>query len=295
MSQTEATPRTLKLGAVSLAAIADRPHPDRRDQVPAAVPTSDPPLYRLALRLRAPQRDMRLYDSCRPVSGVVTTWGTAELIHVRFPKALLPLPQERIGQVVGKRLPGWTGVGALLADFVIRLHEEAEGYRPSDAARLGGVLLDLVSAVLTHELEAAGIASPAPHEPAPDSLMPRLRAFVERHLSDPGLSPDSVAAAHQISTRYLYKLFQDHGLTVAGWIRRRRLDHCRRDLADPLLRSRPVHAVAARWGFPDAAHFGRVFRAAYGVPPGQYRRMALSGGGAVRESSTAVRGRSTTS
>jgi AraC-like DNA-binding protein len=33
-----------------------------------------------------------------------------------------------------------------------------------------------------------------------------------------------------------------------------------------------VSAIAARWGLVDPAHFSRRFRAAYGVPPLEYRR-----------------------
>jgi AraC-like DNA-binding protein len=33
-----------------------------------------------------------------------------------------------------------------------------------------------------------------------------------------------------------------------------------------------VSAVAARWGLTDPAAFSRLFRAAYGVPPLEYRR-----------------------
>nr|WP_243274742.1 helix-turn-helix domain-containing protein [Streptomyces albus] len=66
-------------------------------------------------------------------------------------------------------------------------------------------------------------------------------------------------------------------MTVAAWIRRQRLEHCRRDLADPRLRDRPIHAIAARWGFPRPGDFTRAFRAAYGIPPRDYRRMAVNG------------------
>jgi AraC-like DNA-binding protein len=59
---------------------------------------------------------------------------------------------------------------------------------------------------------------------------------------------------------------------VAGWIRQRRLERCRTDLADPLLRTMPVSAIAARRGLPDPAHFSRLFRGAYGQPPADYRR-----------------------
>ena len=33
-------------------------------------------------------------------------------------------------------------------------------------------------------------------------------------------------------------------------------------------------AIAARWGLTDPAHFSRAFRAAYGLPPSEYRREA---------------------
>jgi transcriptional regulator GlxA family with amidase domain len=52
---------------------------------------------------------------------------------------------------------------------------------------------------------------------------------------------------------------------------RRRLELCRRDLLDPLQRERPVAAIGARRGLANAAHFNRLFRAVYGLPPAQYR------------------------
>jgi AraC-like DNA-binding protein len=71
---------------------------------------------------------------------------------------------------------------------------------------------------------------------------------------------------------------------VADWIRRRRLERCRRDLLDPALRAEPVAAVAARWGLTNPAHFGRLFRDAYGVPPSAYR--TINGGSDLRDAET---------
>ena len=106
------------------------------------------------------------------------------------------------------------------------------------------------------------------------ALLTRIQAFIQQRLGDPELSPGVIAAAHHISLRYLHKLFQEQGTTVAGWIRQRRLEACRRDLADPALASRPVAAIAARWGYPNASHFGQVFRTAHGMPPQEYRMWA---------------------
>jgi AraC-like DNA-binding protein len=99
----------------------------------------------------------------------------------------------------------------------------------------------------------------------------RIRAFIEQHLADPELTPAAVAAAHHISLSYLHRLFQREEVTVAAWIRRQRLERACQDLADPALRSTPVYAIGRRWGFPRAADFTRAFRAAYGVPPSDYR------------------------
>ena len=49
----------------------------------------------------------------------------------------------------------------------------------------------------------------------------------------------------------------------------------RDDLADPVNAALPVSAVAAKWGLADSAHFSRVFRRAYGLPPGEFRRACL--------------------
>jgi AraC-like DNA-binding protein len=103
-------------------------------------------------------------------------------------------------------------------------------------------------------------------------LVRRIHAYINSHLGDPGLSPAVVAAAHHISLRYLHKLFEPEPRGVAGLIRQRRLERCRGELLDPARADRPVAGIAARWGFSSAAHFSRVFRDAYGMPPGEFRR-----------------------
>jgi AraC-like DNA-binding protein len=101
--------------------------------------------------------------------------------------------------------------------------------------------------------------------------MVRIPAFIECHLGDPGLSPAMIAAAHHVSVRTLHNLYGPGEHTVSGWIRHRRLERCRQDLLNPELRDRPVGSIGTRWGFQDAAVFSRVFRRAYGLPPGEYR------------------------
>jgi AraC-like DNA-binding protein len=129
-------------------------------------------------------------------------------------------------------------------------------------------MVDLVSAALAARLQRQDELPSAIWRQA---LLRQVTAYIERRLGDPGLSPATIAAAHHISLRYLYKLFEAQRIGVTGWIRQRRLERCRRDLLDPAMRLEPVSTVAARWGLTDPAHFSRAFRTPSGMPPAEYR------------------------
>ncbi|WP_433462148.1 helix-turn-helix domain-containing protein [Spirillospora sp. CA-128828] len=104
--------------------------------------------------------------------------------------------------------------------------------------------------------------------------LPAIQDWIEARLHDPSLCPADIAAAHHISVRQLHRVFRPTGTTVARYIRTRRLEHCRRELGDPLLGAQRIGAIANRWGLPDAAAFSRAFRAAYGQTPTAYRSRA---------------------
>jgi AraC-like DNA-binding protein len=44
-------------------------------------------------------------------------------------------------------------------------------------------------------------------------------------------------------------------------------------LEDPLQAHRTLSEIATGWGFSDMTHFGRRFKAAYGVLPSEYRAL----------------------
>jgi AraC-like DNA-binding protein len=72
--------------------------------------------------------------------------------------------------------------------------------------------------------------------------------------------------------RYLQDLFLQEDTTVCDWIWQRRLERCRRDLADPLLAGKSVGRIAWDCGFSDFSHFSRRFKAAYAITPSGFRR-----------------------
>ncbi|WP_405892263.1 AraC family transcriptional regulator [Streptomyces sp. NBC_00104] len=281
--------RLMELGPVTVWPASFLPTRYWRNQ--RMVRRSDPELYHLTLLLDGGltldhagryetfgPRDLHLADSSRPYDVRSADGRGAGLIRgvgVDFPKALLPLPPHRVRELLCRGLSGREGLGALLADFLTGLERQAEILQPSDAPRLGTVLLDLLAAWSAHVLEAEAALSP---ETRLHALTQRIRAFIRQNLHDPELTPPVVAAAHHISLSYLHRIFQQQtqGETVAAWIRARRLEGASRDLADPSLRTTPIHVVAARWGMPRASDFTRAFRTAHGVSPSEYRLRALS-------------------
>ena len=207
--------------------------------------------------------DLAFVDLSRPVR-----WAMAPmtLVAVVFPRALLPLAADDTAQLTGMRIAGDRGPAGLAASLVRRLAADLDEY--GTGTRLGAAVLDLLAAGL-----AARLDRDVPADTRRRALLLRVQVFIEQRLGDPDLSPSTIAAAHHISLRYLYALFADEDASVAGWIRRRRLERCRRDLLDPALRDWPVSTIAAQWGLGSAAHFSRAFRAVYGVTPLAYRRL----------------------
>jgi AraC family transcriptional activator of tynA and feaB len=98
-----------------------------------------------------------------------------------------------------------------------------------------------------------------------------VRAAVELLLSNPSVGRAEVAQAAGISVRYANALLAEQNTSIARLIQTRRLARCRMALEDPLQKHRTVSDIAYGWGFSDMTHFGRSFKAAYGLSPRDYR------------------------
>jgi AraC-like DNA-binding protein len=218
------------------------------------------------------ERDgMLLYDTSRPFDSAVLA-GRASLVILPVPREL-PVPESALRALTAHPLPTRSGTAALLAHFLGTLAAHAGSLENGHVQRLGSATLDIVTACLAAQVEATGRLPPATLAAC---LLPQIKAYILRHLDDQRLGLAGVAAAHHISLRYLHRLFEQEELSVARFIRNQRLRRCRADLADPLLATRSVAEIGARWGYPDPATFNRAFKQAYGQPPGEYRQALRS-------------------
>ncbi|MFI8521825.1 helix-turn-helix domain-containing protein [Streptomyces sp. NPDC085481] len=274
----------LDLGRVTVSTFTYTPL--RSQRTPALIRQSDPEEYHLALlaqgttwfsqqRTQSEQTvgDMVMWDTSRPFeSGSPNNVQQIRAVVIQVPKSAVPLRPDRVERLLARRLAGNTGMGAVLAQFLGTVAAHGADFAPHELARLDGVALDLFAACAATHLD---VVDELPGEARAEALLAQIDAFVDHNLADTALTPAAIAAHHHISVRRLHLLFRGREETVAASIRRRRLERCRADLARPELLGRPVHAIAARWGYPNAAVFSRAFRAAYGMSPTDFRGQAV--------------------
>lgn len=225
------------------------------------------------VRLKRGRTETRLVagDICvvPPVGGIVVERPQ------RFHQVLLDVPRPLLDEAC----PGWLG----------RVLGRVEAQR--DGARC---LSDLLRLLLAHEatLDSAGrehlalsmlgllertLADARPPAPpaAPsarnqggrsaDFQRRRVQRHVLEHLRDPELSVASIAAALNLSPRYVHKLFESEGTSLMRWVQAERLHACRRELAER--GTRTIGDVAFDWGFNHPSHFSRAYRRLFGVAP----------------------------
>jgi AraC-like DNA-binding protein len=99
------------------------------------------------------------------------------------------------------------------------------------------------------------------------------KSYIEQHLAEP-LTIGDIAAAAGVSERTLQAAFQsDLSITPMAYLRGRRLDRTRAELADAAARDRTsVTEVAERWGFGHLGRFAAEYKARFGESPSQTLR-----------------------
>ncbi|WP_242438579.1 helix-turn-helix domain-containing protein [Streptomyces sp. CB00455] len=213
---------------------------------------------------------------CDPARRHLLRFGEGcQTIFFRVPRCYLGVTESELDQVLGVPVRGGEGIGALVSDFLTALAAEAGLRHSTIGDRRARTAVHLLS-VLVMELLDADATDEADDAPGTvNEMLSRIRVYIEEHLMDPDLSPESIARAHHISVRYLQKLFQNAGSTVSQWVRQRRLEFCRVELGRSNRRI-TMAAVARRWGFSSPSHFSRTFRGAYGMSPSEWQALATS-------------------
>jgi AraC-like DNA-binding protein len=170
----------------------------------------------------------------------------------------------KLGQNLGHGHLALSGV----LDIAGRLRNDASHQSKAEA---GNRLLSL----LTSLLECSQHGSCATRTQM--YVVLQAKALIEKHLDSNVLDCDFVAKALGMSARQINRIFASEGTSVSRFIWRRRLERANEDVMNPVLRHVQVAEIAYRWGFSSAAHFSRIYRQHYGLPPATQRTLHTPG------------------
>src|SRR5699024_2775641 len=130
-----------------------------------------------------------------------------------FPQSRVNLPLAAVGQLNATPIGADHPLGAVVAQIISQASAMLRTRNRATCSRLAGNVVDLLTMVMADELTAAGGEADERQR-----MWDEITDFIDAHLSDPQLSPSTIAAAHFISVRTLHQVFEGSGETVAGEI-----------------------------------------------------------------------------
>lgn len=213
--------------------------------------------------------DLVVYDTSQPYELSFT--DDFRVLVMMVPHERLKVPPHAMNDITAVRLDGSSGLGRVVSPFLATLGTSFDELRGPAGVYLVQSAVQLVDTLLANSFDLNRVAAD-PHR----ALLESIRDDIDQRLRDTTLSPSTIAEHAYISVRHLHALFHDRGETVAGYIRKRRLECAYLDLVNPEYAHRSVSAIGADWGLANAAHFSRLFKVRYGESPSEVRRRAFA-------------------
>jgi AraC-like DNA-binding protein len=188
------------------------------------------------------------------------------MLYIRIPQTMLHPRLLNLRVLPMGTLTGRVAVNRIFSNLLHSIVDDLEELtdehiHPIEVALSEFVVSSLAENAATSCFDTAGASN-----------FNRICQAIELQLGDGDLTLQRIAEQQHVSARYIQKLFQQAGLSFSPYLRQRRLAHCHADLANAALRNLSISDICFRWGFNDAAHFSRSFRADYGMTPRAFRQ-----------------------
>ncbi|MBD1547922.1 helix-turn-helix domain-containing protein [Roseibium aggregatum] len=214
--------------------------------------------------------DFALYDSTRPYELVFD--GEFRQYVLQLPGTVLRSRMQDTEALTARTVDGRCGAGHLVNSMINSLVRDMESLEPASLTAVA----ESMENILVAGLSTLG-GTPAPQLSGLTAFhRDQIKAHVATHLRDPNLSVGTIARALKISPSTIHRAFSSEAVSLNSWIWGQRLDAAKRDLCDPALARRSVSEIAFSWGFNDAAHFSRAFRARFGCTPRDLRAACMA-------------------
>lgn len=210
------------------------------------------------------------------------------MLMIRLPRSLLmprllaPVPD------VFQLLSGDLSFAAIFADLLASLSSKLGTLSSEQFRAIDTTISEFLATAIMSEGDVAMLGGIAGRRAG---VLHRVAHTIERRLAEPELGLAEIAAENGMSVRNLQKLFEAFDKTFSTYVRSRRLERCRDDLASPLLGQLSISEICYRWGFTDPAYFSRTFREEFSVSPREFRRAPHLHQPEDREGRTFRRGR----
>jgi AraC-like DNA-binding protein len=201
--------------------------------------------------------------------GSITYPASSQHFFIGVPRrtvaAIVRFPED----IVGRPLPR-TEELRLLGAYV-RSTDRLALASPGAATAFGTHLLDLLALMISPASDAAEIARSGGLRAA---RLAAIKIDIAKHLGRSDLSLGQLTQRHQVSPRYIQKLFEAEDITFTGYVLERRLIEAHRLLNDPQLSELSIGDIASKVGFGDLPYFTRSFRRRFSMTPTDVRQLA---------------------
>jgi AraC-like DNA-binding protein len=202
--------------------------------------------------------DFALYDSTRPYE--LRFDGPFQQYVLQLPGPTLRTALQNTAALTASTVSGQRGAGHLMIGMIGTLAADIDTLAPASA----NAVAESVTQILIAGLSALPAARHAPVSHLTAYHREQIKACARSRLRDPGLNVATLAAQLRLSPSTLHRAWAGEPCSLTEWIWAQRLDAAKHDLCDPNQAARSVSEIAFSWGFNDAAHFSRAFRARFG-------------------------------
>jgi AraC-like DNA-binding protein len=206
---------------------------------------------------------LHFHDLARPSLHVSTASRTYSLV---LPRPIAEQWLAPLGDLHGLVIE--PPAADMIMSQAREVHRRLRDMTVGTAERLSRVFLELLAGIVSDGREGTA--------PLPKVALLRARAQeeIERRIGSEAVTSESLRRRLGVSRAALFEAFEGEG-GVQKFALAVRLERARGALAD-LERGEPIGDIAHRFGFSDASHLSRTFRARFGMTPRDYRHLALA-------------------